>query len=88
MNNVDIFVNIYVQYPEVYNGYVIENRLNKYFKKYYSESNTYVKFNTAPMGEEQIMIIETMVDVSKFKVEWNDFLSVFFDHQITKIIYK
>ena len=48
MAKFNIFVNVYVHYPEVYNGTTIEERLNKYFRKYFIESSTYIKFYTAP----------------------------------------
>ena len=32
MAKFNIFVNVYVHYPEVYNGTTIEERLNKYFR--------------------------------------------------------
>jgi hypothetical protein len=35
MNSFNIFINIYVHYPEVYNSTVISNRLNKYFNEYF-----------------------------------------------------
>ena len=91
MNTFNIYINVYVHYPEVYNETVIGNRLNKYFNKYFIESNTYVKFYTAPIDENQIIVIEAMfesIDIEKFKQEWNEFLSVYFDRQIGEIIYK
>lgn len=92
MNTFNIYINVYVHYPEVYNETVIGNRLNKYFNKYFIGSNTHVKFHTAPIDENQIMVIETTIeqsiDIEKFKQEWNEFLSVYFDHQIEEIIYK
>ena len=51
----NIFVNVYVHWPEVYNGTTIEERLNKYFRKYFIESSTYIKFYTAPINENQII---------------------------------
>ena len=63
MAKFNIFVNVYVYYPEVYNGTTIEERLNKYFRKYFIESSTYIKFYTAPTNENQIMVIEAPIDV-------------------------
>jgi hypothetical protein len=67
-NNVfNIFINIYVHYPEVYNSTVISNRLNKYFNEYFINNkplsseygkNTHVMFKSAPSNENQMMIIE------------------------------
>lgn len=67
-NNVfNIFINIYVHYPEVYNSTVISNRLNKYFNEYFFNNkplnsefskNIYVMFKSAPSNENQMMTIE------------------------------
>ena len=67
-NNVfNIFINIYVHYPEVYNSTVISNRMNKYFNEYFINNkplsseygkNTHVMFKSAPSNENQMMIIE------------------------------
>ena len=67
MNKFNIYINIFVHYPEVYNSTVISNRLNKYFKEFfinnkplkseYSE-NTYVMFKSAPSNENQMMRID------------------------------
>ena len=84
----NIFVNVYVHYPEVYNGTTIEERLNKYFRKYFIESSTYIKFYTAPTNENQIMVIEAPIDVEDYKQQWNEFLLSYFDHQVKDIIYK
>lgn len=92
VNEFKIYVNVYVHYPEVYNEVVIERRLNKYFKQYFLESDTYIKFHTAPISEDQMMIIETTLeqsmDIDKYKQEWNKFLTTYFDHQVREIIYK
>lgn len=92
MKKFAIYINVYVHYPEVYNEAIIGNRLNKYFKRYFLESDTYIKFYTAPIIENQIMVIETTleqsINIDKFKQEWNEFLLVYFDHQIKEIIYK
>ena len=84
MAKFNIFVNVYVHYPEVYNGTTIEERLNKYF----IESSTYIKFYTAPTNENQIMVIEAPIDVEDYKQQWNEFLLSYFDHQVKDIIYK
>lgn len=67
MNKFNIFINIYVHYPEVYNSTVISNKLNNYFKEFfinnkplnseYSE-NICVMFKTAPSNENQMMRIK------------------------------
>ena len=88
MSEFNIYVNVYVHYPEVYNETVVENRLNKHFKKYFIESSVYVKFHTAPINENQIMVIETSFDIENYKQQWNDFLIKYFDYQIKEIIYK
>ena len=92
VNKFKIYINVYVHYPEVYNETIIGNRLNQYFKRYFLESDTYIKFYTAPIIENQIMVIETTleqsIDIDKFKQEWNEFLLIYFDHQIKEIIYK
>ena len=88
MDKFNIFVNVYVHYPEVYNGTTIEERLNKYFRKYFIESSTYIKFHTAPTNENQIMVIEAPIDVEDYKQQWNEFLLSYFDHQVKEIIYK
>ena len=67
MNSFNIFINIYVHYPEVYNSSVISNRLNKYFNEYFLNNkplnsefskNTHVMFKSAPSNENQMMTIE------------------------------
>lgn len=92
MNLFNIFINIYAHYPEVYNEFTIEERLNKYFKKFFIESNTYIKFYTAPTNEKQIIFVELpreqQLVADKFKQEWNEFLLTYFDHQVKEIIYK
>ena len=88
MAKFNIFVNVYVHYPEVYNGTTIEKRLNKYFRKYFIESSTYIKFYTAPTNENQIMVIDAPFDVEDYKQQWNEFLLSYFDHQVKDIIYK
>ena len=67
-NNVfNIFINIYVHYPEVYNSTVISKRLNKYFNDHFFNNkplnsefskNIYVMFKSAPSNENQMMTIE------------------------------
>lgn len=54
VNKFDIYINIYVHYPEVYNETTIGNRLDQYFKRYFLESDTYIKFHTAPIIENKI----------------------------------
>jgi hypothetical protein len=66
-NNFNVFINIFVHYPEVYNSTVINNKLNNYIKKYFSNNkplnsvfngNTYVMIKTAPHNENQVIIID------------------------------
>ena len=66
-NYFNIYVNVYVHYPEVYNSLVISNRLNGYFKEFFINSkplNSYysgkicVMFHTAPSNENQMIRIE------------------------------
>ena len=88
MDKFNIYIDVYVHYPEVYNETIIQDRLNKYFRKYFIDSNTYIKFSTAPINETQIMVIQAPVDVEDYKQQWNEFLLSYFDHQVKEIIYK
>ena len=88
MDKFNIYIDVYVHYPEVYNETIIQDRLNKYFRKYFIDSNTYIKFSTAPINETQIMVIQAPVDVENYKQQWNEFLLSYFDHQVKEIIYK
>lgn len=88
MDKFNIYIDVYVHYPEVYNETIIQDRLNKYFRKHFIASNTYIKFFTAPINETQIMVIQAPVDVEDYKQQWNEFLLSYFDHQVKEIIYK
>ena len=88
MAKFNIYIDVYVHYPEVYNETIIEDRLNKYFRKHFIDSNTHIKFHTAPINETQIMVIPAPVDVEDYKQQWNEFLLSYFDHQVKEIIYK
>ncbi len=92
MNRINIFINVYVHYPEVYNETIVSSKLDQYFKGYFKESETYVKFHTSPATENQIIVIETpiekIVDIDKLKQQWNEYLLVYFNHEIKEIIYK
>ena len=88
MDKFNIYINVYVHYPELYNETIVSSKLDQYFK----ESETYVKFHTSPATENQIIVIETtiekLVDIDKLKQQWNEYLLVYFNHEIKEIIYK
>ena len=92
MNRINIFINVYVHYPEAYNETIVSSKLDSYFEEYFKESQTYVKFHTAPANENQIIVIEAsiekIVDIDKLKLQWNEYLLVYFNHEIKEIIYK
>lgn len=62
-NNVNIYVNIFAHYPEVYNSGVISRNVEKYFDEYFVEnkvelkSNVYVMIHSAPCNEEEMIKI-------------------------------
>ncbi len=81
-NKFNIFINIFVHCPEIYNSEVINRRMNIYFNDYFSNSkplysefsgNTYVTFKSAPSGENQLIKIDIVfsheVDESINKTE-------------------
>lgn len=66
-NKFNIFINIFVHYPEIYNSEVINRRMNIYFNEYFSnnkpsnsefDGNTYVTFKSAPSDENQMIKID------------------------------
>jgi hypothetical protein len=67
-NNIfNIYIKVFVHYPEVYNCTVINDRFDKYFDKYFKinellnskyEGKCYVTFKTAPHNENQMIVID------------------------------
>ena len=66
-NILHINIKVFVHYPEVYNDTVINNRLNKFFDKFFKENELqhskyvgecYLVFRTAPHCENQMMVID------------------------------
>ena len=102
-NILHINIKVFVHYPEVYNDIVINNRLNKFFDKFFKENELqyskyvgecYLVFKTAPHYENQMMVIDLefndkvdeSINKDKIELEWNEFISVYFDKQIKDII--
>ena len=98
-NNVNIYVNIFAHYPEVYNSSVISRNVKKYFDEYFVEnkvelkSNVYVIIHSAPCNEEEMISVnfESSNEVNellkneKHILEWKNSLYIFFDKNIKTI---
>lgn len=96
-NNSSIFINVFVHYPEVYNSSVISRRLEKYFNDYFINNKlvevnvnvkVYVAIKSAPHIEEQMIKVEfepsNEIDDS-IKLDWKNYLFVYFDKRINDI---
>lgn len=102
-NKFNIFVNIFVHYPEVYNSTVIERRLNIYFNNYFSSEkkinselgNVNVMIKSAPHNENQFMNIDVVftggidntLNNQEMLLEWKEYLFIYFDRQIKEFYF-
>ena len=86
--NINVYINMFVHYPETYNAYIIENKFNSFWKEYFYNSECYVMVNSAPHTEEESVLIEYSlakevldVIISNFK----QFVLNYFNNQIKTI---
>lgn len=95
-NNINIFINMYVHYAETFNAYTISNRFYNYFlehKSLFSLNNPecYVKINSAPHCEEELIKIEIILSpkdyeyIDKTIENLKDFVREYFNNQIKQI---
>lgn len=99
MNEFNIYVKVFVHYPEVYNANVINNRFEKYFEEnemWFSKykGKSHVIFKTAPIDENQMIIIDIefndqidkVLNKEKFESKLKEFIKVYFDRQVPEVI--
>ena len=99
MNEFNIYVKVFVHYPEVYNAKVINNRFEKYFEEnemWFSKykGKSHVIFKTAPIDENQMIIIDIefndqidkVLNKEKFESKLKEFIKVYFDRQVPEVI--
>lgn len=95
-NSINIFINMYVHYVETFNAYTISNRFNNYFlehKTLFSLDNPecYVKINSAPHCEEELIKIEIKLSpkdyeyIDKAIENLKEFVREYFNNQIKQI---
>lgn len=67
LNDTQIYINMFVHYPEIYNANTISNNLIKYINdsdvfKLINSPQYYVMINSAPHSEEELIKVEINID--------------------------
>lgn len=98
LNDTQIYLNMFVHYPEIYNANTISNHLIKYINdsdvfKLINNPQCYVMINSAPHSEEELIKVEinidrnnvTFINKDKLTATLNNFVENFFNNRIKVI---
>lgn len=85
--NINVYINLFVHYPETYNANTINNNFNIFFMECI---NSDVMINSAPHNEEESIKIEvyikgTNIDKENFILKCNKFVLNYFNNKLKDI---